>query len=128
MTKLYKTYQRNNHIDKDNSKHLYNQIFTIISKYLDKDIPGDIKECLTIGPASKHPLTLGIFLVVIQELTGRSIQNILRIYSNMEDNELTTASKRWNNYINSLKGIQHDVAMVCTLVREKHCNNNKQYE
>lgn len=108
-------------------KELYNEILMLAAKHFDKEIPSDIVECLGRGPGTKYPTLLCSFLITLKELTGQSIYTILYNHGIEEDAAVRVAPK-WIKYYKESKPLQQDVAIICMLVREKFCNNNKPYE
>lgn len=112
----------------DKRKELYKEVLLCSSKHFDKDVPTDLIDCLSRGPSSKYPIILCCFLMAVKELTGQSLYMILKQVYNIDSDIATPAAKRWINYYKDCPYLQQDIAMICMLIREKHCNNNKFYE
>jgi len=108
-------------------KQLYNEVLMLAAKHFDKEIPSDLVDCLGRGPGTKYPVLLCSFLMTIKELTDNSLYTILYNHGIEEDVSVRVAPK-WLKYYKESKFLQKDVAIICMLVREKHCNNNKPYE
>lgn len=108
-------------------KQLYNEVLMLTATHFEKEIPADLVDCLGRGPGTKYPMLLCSFLISLKELTGNSLYTILYNYGINEDVSVKVAPK-WLKYYKETKDMQKDVAIICMLVREKFCNNDKQYE
>ncbi len=108
-------------------KELYNQVLMLTAEHFNKEIPSDLVESISRGPGTKYPTLLCSFLMALKELTDKPLSEVLSTY-NIEKEDAVKIVPKWTKYYAESKFLQKDVAIICMLVREKFCNNNKQYE
>lgn len=109
------------------SKSLYNEILIMTAELCEKEVPADLTAAILTGPTVKHPNFMCTFIMGLVELSGRSLASIIKIYAK-DDPKIASAEWRWRAYYKAHKELQKDVAILCMMVREKYCTNNKQDE